>query len=462
MTGSRGAGGTRAIVALGWPMFIGQLAVMANGIIDNVMAGHLSAQDLAAVAIGSSIYYMVFVGLMGTLQAISPVAAQHFGAGRPLEVGRTWRQGQWLAAALLLPGWAALAFPQPLLWLARAEPGVADGVSLYLTALAFGLPAALWFRAFTTFNAAVSRPRVVMAINLLGPVCKIPLNLLFMQGSDPIPTLGLPAVPAMGGAGCGVATAVVFWVSAIIGWLLLRRDGFYRRFAMQGIGRPQPRALRELLRLGLPTGGMYLIDVTAFNLVTLLVARMGTDTVGGHAIVANVAATLYMLPLALSGAAGVLAAQALGADDPRGARRIAWKGVRLVLWLALAASALLWWLREPLVAAYTSEPGVARVAVSLLGLVAAYHVFDALQCVIAFALRAWKVAVAPMLIFAFALWGVGLGGGWWLAFGLELGVAGFWIAAVGAVACAAAALALLFERTARRRIARAGPAPALG
>jgi MATE family multidrug resistance protein len=459
MTGTRGPGGTRAIVALGWPMFVGQLAVMANGIIDNVMAGHLSAQDLAAVAIGSSIYYTVFVGLMGTLQAISPVAAQHHGAHRPLEVGRTWRQGQWLAAALLLPGWAALAFPQPLLWLAQAEPAVSERATLYLDALILGLPAALWFRAFTTFNTAVSRPRVVMAINLLGPVCKVPLNLLFMHGSDGIPALGVPAVPAMGGAGCGLATTVVFWMSAIIGWTLLRRDGFYRRFAMGGIGRPQARALRELLRLGIPTGGMYLIDVTAFNFVTLLVARMGTDTVGGHAIVANVAATLYMLPLALSGAAGVLAAQALGAGDPHAARRIAWQGTRLVLGLAVTAAAALWWLREPLVNAYTSEPGVARVAVSLLGLVAAYHVFDALQCAIAFALRAWKVAVAPMLIFAFALWGVGLGGGWWLAFGLGLGVAGFWIAAVGAVACAAGALAVLFERTARERIAIAATAP---
>jgi MATE family multidrug resistance protein len=451
-------GSTRSIVALGWPMFVGQLAVMANGIIDNVMAGHLSARDLASVAIGSSIYYVVFVGLMGTLQAISPVAAQHFGAGRPLDVGRTWRQGQWLAIALLVPGWAALAFPQPLLWLARAEPAVTDGATLYLHALAFGLPAALWFRAFTTFNTAVSRPRVVMAINLLGPVCKVPLNLLFMHGSDPVAAIGLPGVPAMGGAGCGLATTVVFWISAGIGWLLLRRDGFYRRFEMRGLGRPQGAALRELLRLGVPIGAMYLIDVTAFNFVTLLVARLGTDTVGGHAIVANVAATLYMLPLALSGAAGVLAAQALGAGDARGARRVAWLGARLVAVLALLAAALLWLLRAPLVDAYTSDPGVAAVALSLLGLVAAYHVFDALQCAMAFALRAWKVAVAPMVVFAVALWGVGLGGGWLLAFGMGLGVAGFWIAAIAAVGCAAIALALLLERTARRRIAATGVA----
>jgi MATE family multidrug resistance protein len=442
-------GATRAIVSLGWPMLVGQLAVMANGIVDNVMAGHLSAADLASVAIGSSVYYVVFVGLMGTIQAISPVAAQHFGAGRLHEVGETWRQGQWLALAMLVPGALVLAWPHPLLDIARAEPEVRAGAAAYLNALAFGLPAALWFRAFTTLNTAVSRPRIVMAINLLGPVLKVPLNTLFMYGSDAPAALGLPAVPAMGGAGCGVATALVFWISAAIGWGLLRGDRFYARFALRGLGRPRRAPFVELLRLGLPIGGTYLIDVSAFNVVTLLVARLGTDVVGGHAIVANVAATMYMLPLALSGAAGVLAAQALGRGDPREARRVAWHGLRLVLGLGLAGAVLLWIGRAPLARAYTDAPEVAAVSVSLLGLVAAYHVVDGLQCMLAFALRAWKVAVAPMAIFAVALWGVGLGGGYALAFALGLGAPGFWIAAVVALAIASAALGVLFARVSR-------------
>lgn len=440
---------TGAIVTLGWPLLVGQLAVMSNGIIDNVMAGRLSPQDLAAVAIGSSVYYVTFVGLMGVVHAISPVAAQHHGAGRLHEVGETWRQGQWLIAVLAVPGVLMLAFPQPLLSLARAEPDVAAGATAYLGALAFGLPAALWFRAFTTLNAAVSRPRIVMAINLVGPVLKVPLNLLFMHGSDSPVAIGLPAVPAMGGAGCGVATAVLFWVSAAIGWVLLHRQRFYARFALRGPGRPRRAPLAELLRLGLPIGGAYLVDVSAFSLVTLLVARLGTDVVGGHAIVANVAATLYMVPLALASATGVLAAQALGRDDPHAAREVAWLGVRLALWLALAASAALWLARAPLAHAYTSSPEVAQSAIALLGWVALYHVVDAVQVVLAFALRAWKVAVVPMIVFVVALWGVGLGGGSWLGLGLGMGAAGFWIAAVVALAVASVALALLLVRVSR-------------
>ena len=442
-------GATRAILTLGWPMFVGQLAVMANGIIDNVMAGHLSAADLAAVAIGSSVYYVVFVGLMGTLSAISPVAAQHFGAGRLHAVGDAWRQGQWLALALLLPGWAALAFPGPLLALARPEPAIEAAARTYLGALAFGLPAALWFRAFTTLNTAVSRPRVVMAINLLGPILKVPLNALFMHGSDAPTAIGLPAVPALGGAGCGVATACVFWVSAAIAAVLLVRDPFYRRFSLRGIGAPHRRQLGELLRLGIPIGATYLIDVSAFNVVTLLVARLGTATVGGHAIAANLAATTYMLPLAMAGAVGVLAAQALGRGDRAQARQVVGHGLRLVGGLALLVAAALWLAREPIARAYTDDAQVARIAASLLGFVALYHVADAVQVTYAFALRAWKVAVVPMVVFALALWGIGLGGGAMLAFGGSMGADGFWIAAILALVLASTALTVLFERTTR-------------
>lgn len=443
MRPARKAADSLSILSLGWPMFISQLAVMAHGIIDTVMAGHLSAQDLAAVAIGSSVYYVVYVGLMGALQAISPVAAQHFGAGRWQAVGDTWRQGQWMAIILFLPAAVALSMPGPLLNLTGASEGTRMQATLYLNAIALGLPAALWFRAFTTFNAAVSRPRVVMAINLMGPILKVPLNLLFMYGTQATESLGLPAVPALGGAGCGVSTALIAWISAAIGWTLLQRDPFYRRFALRGLGRPQARALRELLGLGLPIGGTYLIDVSAFNLMTLLVARLGNEVTAGHAIASNLAAVIFMLPLSLGNATCVLAAQRLGAADAAGARYMAWLGVRISAGLAILTAVALWWLSEPLAGLYSSDQAVRQVAASLLGLVALYHLFDAMQCVLAFALRAWRVTVAPLIVFAIALWGVGVGGGWWLAFAQGVGVSGFWIAAIGAVAVAALGLSVL-------------------
>ena len=384
---SRPGGEIRSLLALSWPLFVSQIAVMANGIIDTAMAGQRSAADLAAVAIGSSVYYIVYVGLMGALQAISPIAAQHYGGGRLHAVGETWRQGQWMALVLLVPGLLILAFPGPVLRSLGAAPEVAHQAERYLQFIALGMPAALWFRAFTTFNAAVGRPRTVMLINLLGPVCKVPLNLLFLDGS--LSTLGMSGLPALGGAGCGLSTAAVAWVSALIGVALLRRDPYYHRFSLQGWGRPKRGALKELLMLGLPMGGTYLIDVSAFQLMTLLIARSGTEMTGASAIAGSLAATIFMLPLALGNATCVLCAQHLGAQAPARARHTAWIGLRLTLLFAVMTALTIGLLREPLAQMYTSDPAVAAITISLFGLVAVYHVFDALQCVLAFVLRAW-------------------------------------------------------------------------
>ncbi|HVL59731.1 MAG TPA: MATE family efflux transporter, partial [Burkholderiaceae bacterium] len=159
----------------------------------------------------------------------------------------------------------------------------------------------------------------------------------------------------------------------------------------------------------------------------------------------------YMLPLALSSATSVLTAQAIGAGDWSRARRTAWFGFALAQSCALALAASLWLGREPLVLAYTNQPDVREVALSLIGLMAIFHVFDATQCAAAFALRAYRVAFVPMVIYAVALWGVGLGGGWWLAYSRELGVAGFWAAGAAGLLIASIALTALLAAVSRRR-----------
>jgi MATE family multidrug resistance protein len=431
---------TGRILALAWPLLVGQLAVVAHGMIDSAMAGQISPVALASIAIGSSVYAVVYVCLLGTLQAMAPIIASDCGAGEPAAVGETWRQGRWLGIALLVPGAALLLNPWPLLNLASPEAAVAEGATQYLRLLALGLPAALWFRLFTILNIALARPRVVMAINLLGPFLKIPLNTLFINGTAPLPWAGDLALPAWGAAGCGLATAAVSWLCAVLGWLMLRYDRFYTAFQLAGWSRPRRAALATLMRLGLPIGITYLIDVTAFSLMTLLMTRFGTLTVSAHAIAANLAVTLYMIPVALGSATSIMAAQALGAGRTQHARHIAGHGLALTTVIAWATGAVLWATRQGVAERYTSDPHVVAVAVPLIAVVALYHMVDALQCTLSFVLRAWRITFAPMLVFAVALWGIGLGGGWFAATEMGWGAAGFWWAASAALATAATAL----------------------
>jgi len=440
----------RALLRLAWPLFIANLAVVGNGTIDAVMAGRLSPEDMAGVAVASSIYITVYIGFMAVLQALSPIAGHHYGAQRWRAIGDDLQQALWLAGLLLffaLPCVLATGF-----WtrVAGVEGRVAEIASTYLQAVAFGLPAGLATRVFVALNAAVSRPKVTMVVNVTVLALKAPLNAVFMYGWGPI--------EAMGGAGAGVATALLAWLALALSLAIWRYDRYYERFRSASIHGPRWTSQRELLKLGLPIGLSTLFEVTSFTFMAVLIARLGATSVAGHQIVANLAAILFMVPLSLGIATSVLVAQALGSSAPGVAQAAARRGLRLALGIALMMALLFWLLRGPVVRLYTSDPGVEAMALSLIGLAVLFHVFDAVQGMSTFILRGYRQTFWPMVIYGVALWCFGLGGGAWIAFnttpvGAPRGALGFWEAATVALAIAAATLAWLASHEAKRRVA---------
>jgi MATE family multidrug resistance protein len=439
------------IAALAWPILIGQLAVIAYGVIDTAMTSRFSATDLAALAIGASVYVSVFVGLNGVLQALSPIISQLFGAKRLQDIGVEVKQGAWLALFLSIAGSVILAFPEPLLALAHASPELHEKSALYLRIQALALPASLGFRVYASLNTAIGRPKMVMAIHIFGVILKIPLNALFIFGG-----LGLPA---LGGPGCAVATAVITWVTLLVGFIILRTGRSYRRFGIFGSGFIAPRwtALRTLLKLGIPMGLSYLIEVTAFTFMALFIARLGADVVAGHQITANFATVLYMLPLSIASATSTLVAQSIGAHKLDVARRIGSIGIRLSAVLSVTIGCIVWLTRDLIVRAYTPNEAIIATALPLFVFIAFYQLFDSLQVTTAFVLRAYRVAVVPTLMYAIALWGVGLGGGYLL--GLDplgisppalRGAAGFWFGNSASLGLVAAGLLWYLRRVQRR------------
>ncbi|HEV8142724.1 MAG TPA: MATE family efflux transporter [Methylomirabilota bacterium] len=283
-------------------------------------------------------------------------------------------------------------------------------------------PAALMFRAVYALNVAVSRPKVVMSLQIFGLVVKVALSGLLIFGH-----LGSPR---LGAVGCAVASAIVYWAMFLIGWAHVRFNASYRRFAIRFAG-PRWSALKDQLRLGIPMGLSYALESTSFTFMALLIARLGTTVMGGHQIVMNLAALSYQIPLALAVATATVTAQAIGAGDLLRARMTAFTGLRIGLIVAAATSVAFWTFRDGIVALYTSDAAVAGVALSLIGYVIAFHVFDALQGITAFVLRAYRIAVVPTVIYAVALWGLGLVGGYVVGFhpvfGTPRGASGMWL-----------------------------------
>lgn len=442
------------IAPLAWPVLIGQISVVAFATIDTALVARHSADDLSALAVGSAIYVTIFVGLMGVVLAVGPTVGQMFGARRLAEAGHQLHQAIWLALALSILGSALLLFPTPLLALAGASAELGTKVRSYLALLALSLPASLLFTCYRGFNTAVSRPKAVMALQVGGLAIKIPLSWMFISG---VPVLGLPA---MGMVGCGLSTLLSMWMQLLLAHLILRRDPFYQPFALGGLRLPAPHApsLRALLRLGIPMGLSILIEVTAMSMMTIFIARLSERGVAGHQIAVNLLSLMFMMPLALSNATGTLVAQRIGAGDLRDARRLGWHGLELALGIAAVMGGLTYLARESVLGLYTDNRQIIAAAMPLLAWMALFHVSDAAQTMACFVLRAWRIATVPLLIYAFSLWGLGLGGGYVLAnntpgfIPLALqGAQGFWVAGTLGMAVAGIALSLFLIWVLRQR-----------
>ena len=438
-----------ALLRLAGPLLVGQLAVIAFGVLDTAMVARYSATDLAALAMAGAIFISIYVGLTGVVSALAPIAGQLFGALRHPEIGEEVRQAWWLALGLSLLGIIILMNPQPLLSIAESNPEVEAKAILYLQIVALGLPASMALRVLVGFHNAISRPAVITWIQIGGLLLKIPLNGLFIYGIGSFEGFGAP--------GCAIATVLINIAWLLIALAIVRYQKFYEPFEVfSRFSRPDWHKLWTLLKLGTPIGLSYLIEVTSFAFMALFIARLGTNALAGHQIVANLGTVLYMLPLSLSIGTSTLVAQSIGADRPTRAKEIGYSSLIFTTSLCVLVGILVWIFREQLLDLYAPPESVRVNALPLFLFIAFYQMFDALQVTSAFILRGYRVAFWPMWIYAGSLWGIGLGGGYIIGFDVTghtpqaiQGAQGFWLANSLSLGIAATLLILLFKKTAR-------------
>jgi MATE family multidrug resistance protein len=439
----------RTIARHAGTVLVGQLAVMAFGVTDTIVAGRYSQQALAALSVGAAVYITVFVALMGTLQALLPTWAELHGGKRHQDVGRSVRQGLYLGAFAMVLGGVALLFPGPLLNWTEVPAGLQGEVRRYLSVLALALPPALLFRMYSTLNQSLGKPLLVTWLQGASLVLKVPLTLWFAFGG-----LG---VAAQGAVGCAWATVVVNYLFVGCAFWLLRTQDLYRPYSLwRPMERPDWRALRDFARLGVPGGLAVLVEVTSFTLMALFIARQGTLASAAHQIAANLAAVMYMMPLSLAIATSARVSYWLGAGDDKRARAAIRTGFRLGLLMALALATALALGRWQIAQIYSGDPQVVALAAGLLGWLAFYHLGDATQVLCVFVLRCYRVAVAPLAAYCVLLWGVGLAGGYAVAYrgrgphALHHSPDAFWAGGALALALLSLILPAILWRTVRR------------
>lgn len=432
-------------------VLVGQLAVMAFGVADTVIAGRYSDAALAALSVGSALYVSVYVGLIGIVQALLPIWAEMHGARKHEAVGRSLRQSLYLCGLITAVGMAALLFPGSLLRWAQVPELMLGEVQRYLTVLAFAFAPSLLFRVYGTFNQSLGKPLLVTGLQVGALMVKVPLSVWLVAGGSGIEPLGA--------VGCAWATLVVNYLLLGLSLVMLRTQALYRPFRIwQGMERPDWRQIGDFARLGIPGGLAYMVEVTSFTLMALFIARLGTVASASHQIASSAAAVLYMMPLSMAIACSARVSFWLGANRPDNAKRVVLLGIKLTALVSIGLAAIILIANQWLAGFYSGNPDVVAIGAALLTWVAFYHVADAMQALCAFLLRCYRITLTPLVLYGVLLWGLGLYGGYQLTYEGLAGRAAtqstssFWAASTVAISLVAVSLLALLWRAVRKSL----------
>jgi len=414
----------RKLLALAIPVILAQVAQTAMGFVDTIMAGAVSATDMAAVAVGTSIWLPAILFGHGVLLALTPTIAQLNGSGRRERIAEQLRQGFWLAFFLSL-------LIMLVLWNAGyvirsmhdIDPLLAEKAEGYLHALLFGAPGYLFFQVMRNQCEGLSKTKPAMVLGFLGLMLNIPLNYIFIYGHF--------GMPALGGVGCGVATASVYWAMFFCMRFWVRRMRSMRDIRVESRwSAPSRVILQRLTGLGLPVALALFFEVTLFAVVALLVSPLGIVNVAGHQIALNFSSLMFVLPLSLGVAATIRVGYRLGQGSTEQARVAAWTAQGVGVSMAVITAIFTVTFRHQIAQLYNDNPAVVTLAAQLMMLAAIYQISDSIQVIGSGILRGYKDTRSIFFITFIAYWLLGLPSGYILALTdwvvPRMGPAGFW------------------------------------
>ena len=421
---------------------LGQIAMMTT---DLAFIGRLGSEAVAAAALAHTVFFVSFTIGMGMVSAVSPLAAQAFGARDPRMMRRALRVGLWAAFFMVLP-LMALPFQGERLLLALGQaPATAHLAQQYLFGLAWGILPALWFIALRGFMSAVNRPEPVLWITLAAIPANALMVYLLLYGKWGMPELGL--------FGAGLATTLVNLGTFLAGaWFCARRRPFRKYHVFARVWRLDWPLMGKLVAVGAPISLSFLLEYGLFGAAGLLMGLISTMALAAHQIALQIAAILFMVPFGVSMAATVRVGHAVGRRDADAVRRAGYVAVALsgifmsVMTLAVILA------RFQIAELFLGEASdtTAQLTAALLLIGATFFIADGVQTTTAGALRGMNDTQVPLLFATISYWLIGFASAYALAFLVKLNAAGVWIGLSLGTAVYATLLILRFRLLARR------------
>jgi len=430
---------TKSLMKLAYPILIAQLIQNLMGFADTVMAGRVSATDMAAVAVASSVWLPLILTIYGLIMALAAIVSQLAGAKKFDDIAKATYQTAWIALVLGITLIGLFYIISPIIATeVSLEPNLKQLMLDYLGYIVWGGPGFCLYLVLRNYSEGLSHTKPTMIISIIGLLINIPANYIFIYGEF--------GMPALGGAGCGIATAIVYWVMFFAMLLYsyiskpLKVAPLFDRFYG-----PDWQQIKSILTIGVPIALSLLFEVSLFAAVAIILAPFGAEVVASHQIAINFSGLVFMVPLSLAMAVTIQVGFALGDNNHRKAKEICSYSVILGLVIAVATAAITLIFRTQIAEIYTTDVAVIELAASLMFLASLFQFSDAIQVISAGALRGYKDTKSILYITFVSYWVVGLSIG--LVLGItdwlipRIGPYGFWIGFISGLTTAAIFLA---------------------
>lgn len=430
------------------PILITQICQSGLALIDTLLAGQVSALDLSGVAIGAGLWMPTFLLGVGILISTTPLIGEAIGQQRLQKVPFITQQSLWLALGIGIVGVVVVNQLHFLFDWMSVPHDIQSIAKKFLFGISFGFPAVCLYTSLRCYTESLKHPTVVMVISIIGLLLNIPLSYAFIHGV----TLGSTTlIPAMGGAGCGFASAIALWLNLVmlVGFLVWsKQPDFANHRFFAHFSRPDWSQLRHQLAIGIPIGLSIFFEVSAFSLAAIIVSPLGEIAVASHQVALTISSQLFMFPFSIAMALTIMVSNRYGARDYRDLKRIKVIGIVVATSIAVVSMLLTALFRQVLPTFFSDDLQVIHQAALLLWFATVYQLFDAWQVNFAGILRGIQDTTVPMWVTLFCYWGVAIPLAIYLVRYADFGAKGVWIALVAALGLASVLLGarLLYQQ----------------
>ena len=412
----------RAVLALGVPLIIIHLAQFSIHMVDTLMVGWHSVEELAALVLAGSFWFTIFIVLSGFGFALMPMVATAAASNDEVEIRRATRMAMWLSIL------SAIVFMPPMYWAEQIllaigqDAEVSQLAGAYLKIAGWGMIPALMVGVFKSYFSALERTQFILWMIIAAVFLNGVLNYALIFGNWGMPELGV--------RGAAIASVAVntflMLVLCVYAYLAMPQHALFQR-----VWRPDWTAFARVFQLGWPIGITSLAEVGLFVGAAVYVGWIGTNELAAHGIALQIASATFMVHIGISSAATVRAGRAVGRMDEDGLRRGGLVATVISAMFVLATVFVFYLFGEALAGLFVDpndplRPEIIAIASILILFAAAFQAADAGQVMALGLLRGVQDTRVPMIMAAVSYWAVAMPAGYVLGFPMGYGVYGVW------------------------------------